>query len=101
MELVVLKITDWNPALGWSSDVAHTKSMLVGLVRQSTALSHTEAKRLIKAVFARQVSELVLANGQFYNAIRSALQSEGAQVEAQLAQLGIQPAGPASGGSAG
>lgn len=88
METVVLRIIDWNPALGWSSDVAHTKGMLVGLVRKSTALSHTEAKRLIKAVFARQLSELVLTNGQLYNAIRSALQSEGAQVEALLAQPG-------------
>jgi len=88
METVVLKVTDWNSALGWSTDIAHTKSMLVGLVRQSTSLSHTEAKRLIKALFARQVSELVLVNGQFYNAIRSALQSVGAQVEAHLAQQG-------------
>ncbi len=88
METVGRKVTGWNSAWGWSTDITHTKSMLVGLVRQSTSLSHTEAKRLIKALFARQVSELVLVNGQFYNAIRSALQSVGAQVEAQLAQQG-------------
>ena len=58
-------------------------------MRQSTSLSHTEAKRLIKALFAQQVSELVLKNGQSYNAIRSALQSAGAQVEAQLIQQGV------------
>lgn len=88
MATVMLKVTDWNPALGWSSDVAHTKNMLVGLIRRSTSLSHTEAKRLTKALFAGQASELVLTNGQFYSAIRSALQSAGAQVEAQLAQQG-------------
>ncbi len=90
MQSVVLKIAEWDSAKAWTSNTAHIKSMLVDLVRKSTPMSHTEAKRLIRAVFAHQSSELLLVNAEFYNAIRSALQSVGAQVEVHPAQLGVQ-----------
>jgi hypothetical protein len=90
MRSVVLKITEWNSAKAWTSDIAHTKNMLVDQLRKSTPMSHTEAKRLIRAVFCHESSELLLVNAEFYNAIRNALQSVGAQVEVHPAQLGVQ-----------
>lgn len=89
MESVLLKITEWSSAKSWTADIAHTKSMLTDLVRKSTPMSHTEAKRLIRAVFAQQATELLLVNGEFFNPIRSALQSVGAQVEVHPAQQGM------------
>jgi hypothetical protein len=90
MQSVVLKIAGWDSARSWTADIAHIKNILTTLIRRSTPMSHTEAKRLKGAVFSQQSSELLLVNAELDNPIRSALQSVGAQVEVHPAQSRVQ-----------
>jgi len=99
MQSVVLKVVAWNQSKAWTDNIAHTRGMLVSLLRSSTPMTHTEAKRMVKAVLAKESSELPLADAKFYNSMRHALQSIGAEVEVhELAQQTVQADGPASGG---
>jgi hypothetical protein len=98
MNAVVLRVVGWNKGKAWTDNISHTRGMLIGLLRESTALSHLEAKRLVKAILAGEASELPLANPRFYNSMRHALESIGAEVEIHevAAQQGAPADGPAS-----
>jgi hypothetical protein len=52
------------------------------MLRSATAISNVEAKRLIKAILAKEANELYLENGAAYASVCHALQSIGAEVEA-------------------
>lgn len=79
---VVLRVLSWDDAKAWSRDIPHTREMLVGMLRAAAAISNVEAKRLIKAVLAKEVDELYLERGVAYANMCHALQSIGAEVEA-------------------
>ena len=65
-------------------------------------MTHTEAKRFVKELLSRQVTEFSVRAIGPYNSIRHNLEVLGAEVHLEVVpQPSIQPDGPASGGSAG
>lgn len=82
---------------GMDRCIAHSRGMLVSLLRSSTPMTQTEAKRMVKAVLSKEAFELPLADAKVHNAMRHALQSIGAEVEVQeLAQPTFQLDVPAA-----
>ena len=79
---VLLRITRWDESKAWTDNVAHATKMLVSTLRASGPVSNLEAKRLIKAVIAKQANEIFLLDGAHYSSMRHCLQSIGAEVEA-------------------
>ena len=79
---VILRVTEWDESKAWTRDTAHTRNMLVNILRSSTPMSNLEAKRLIKAVLSKQSGEIELVDGTSYANMCHALQSIGAVVEA-------------------
>ena len=85
---VVLRITSWDKSKAWTSDVAHTRGMLVSSLHSATAISNLEAKRRIKAILSGECNEILLEDGAGYATICHALQSIGAIVEANPWDVG-------------
>ena len=81
MQSIILRVTAWDKSQAWTDDIAHTRNMLVALLRKSSPLGHVQAKRLVKAVLAGTETDLLLLDPSLAQSIRHALQSIGAEVQ--------------------
>ena len=83
---VLIRVLEWDKAKAWTTNVAHTRSMLVELLRGSSAISNLEAKRKIKLILANELREVRLESGAHCSAFTHALRSIGAVVQVVPAQ---------------
>ena len=81
MNSVCLRVVAWDESQSWTDNVAHTRNILISMLREASPISHVEAKRLVKAVLAKEATDLLLHNPSFIHPMRHALQSIGAEVE--------------------
>ena len=81
MSPVTIKILSWDKSEGWTRNQGHARDSMVGMLRESTSIRQTEAKRLIRAVLSGQVSEIVVENISVALGIQNRLESLGASVE--------------------
>jgi len=78
--MMILQIRGWDKSRAWTDDVAHVRGILVRMLRESSPLSHVQAKRLVRAILAGAETDLPLHDPYLIQAIRHALQSIGADV---------------------
>ena len=81
---VLVRIIRWDEQRAWTDDIEHARRLLISSFRASGCASNLETKRLIKAIIAKQATEIFLPNGTYYSSIRHCLQSIGAEVEVVL-----------------
>ena len=84
MHATILRVTTWDRSRAWTDDVAHTRNILVRMLRESSSLGHIQAKRLVKAVLAGTETDLPLQDATLAQPMRHALQSIGADVQLVL-----------------
>jgi len=65
----------------WTDNIAHTRNILVSMLRAASPIGLREAKRLIKSVIAGEPAILVVHEPNYVQPIRNALQSIGVEVE--------------------
>jgi hypothetical protein len=81
MSTTTLRVTAWDRSQAWTDNVAHTRNILVRMLRGSSSLGHVQAKRLVRAVLAGTETDLPLHDPALAQPMRHALQSIGAEVE--------------------
>jgi hypothetical protein len=81
MHTVILRVTAWDQSQAWTDNFAHTRNILITMLRKSSPLGTIEAKRLVKAVLAGAETDLPLHDPALVQPMRHALQSIGAEVE--------------------
>ena len=79
---VLIRVLDWNEAIAWTADSAHTRGILVEMLRGSCAISNLDAKLTVKLILAKELHEVLLENGARHSSFTHALRSIGAIVEA-------------------
>ena len=81
MSTTILRVTAWDRSQAWTDNVAHTRNILIRMLRESSPLGHVQAKRLVRAVLAGTETDLPLDDSALAQPMRHALQSIGAEVE--------------------
>ena len=81
MASVLIKVVGWDDGRAWQKNVAWSRKMMIKLLRESTPMGITDAKRLIRGVLAREVDEILLEDSSCIGAFRHHLESLGATVE--------------------
>ncbi|WP_337243888.1 hypothetical protein [Luteimonas sp. gir] len=81
MHPIILRVTSFDRSRAWTDDLAHTRNMLVRMLRKSSPLSHVQAKRLVKAVLAGAETDLPLQDATLVQPMRHALQSVGTDIQ--------------------
>lgn len=81
MSSIGLRVVGWTEWPGSMDGVAHSRNILVSMLRSSTPMGHVEAKRLVRAILDKREAELLLVDPSMLQGIRNALESIGAVVE--------------------
>ena len=81
MATVLVKVLAWDDSLARPSSVGYVRDSLIGLLRESTSIGLTDAKRLIRSVLTREVNEIVVETFPLALVFQNRLESLGATVE--------------------
>jgi hypothetical protein len=85
MKPVTLKVLNWDDANAFSANLSSARSQvrdaLVDMLLESTPMTRTAAKRLIREVLDKQAWEIPLANPKLFETFRNRLESIGATID--------------------
>ena len=73
MASVLIKVVGWDDESVWTKNVAWARNSMIKMLRESTPMGITDAKRLIRGVLAKEVDEILLAGcgKTFFQPLRS------------------------------
>lgn len=77
----------WDQSAAWTDNIPWARKNLIGLLRESTPVTHTEAKRLVRDVLDRKLSEIELTNSVYAESMAQTLRAIGATVEVLFHRL--------------